>query len=944
MTRSSTRSLVVSRRRPAVLRVAGAVGMLALLGGVPVVLVGVGTVPSPAAVMRWAAHPGAIGHQLAHPLSGSTVSAAVVIVAWTAWTWLVLCAAVELRGAALGRAPRRLPASRHIQSLVAFLVGALVATGVPSRQPTLRFETRGLLRTPAAVLAVSATPAHVRTDGAGMSVAPEAGGDRDASRTWVSATSAPTGLYVVEAGDTLWSIAQRQLGSPLRWRSIAEANYGRPQPDGGALLDDHWIRPGWRLVIPGAAPAATPDALTGAPGPAPSRQRAIDTANVVRNGAGAVSTPTGHRAPPASNVGTGLPVAPVVPIGYGLLGAGAVALLDRMRRAQQRRRPRGLRIALPDGDLAELERGLRVAVDRGSVDWIDLSLRYLSLLVQRESVEPPSVLAVRLRDEAIEFLLETDLVGSDPPAPFERDGTGRSWLLPRTGRLLESLRGDREVIGHDAPLPSLVTLGRDEHGLLVVNIERAGSIAVSGEGAHELIQAMATELATAAWADQIDLVLVGFGDDVHGLERVSHASSLRTAALKLERRIRERRALLALGDHLTTAETRWVDGSDAWDLCVVVCSPEASSAEVSALQSIVRLAGDGSLGVVVVAGTEVATARWKVHAHGGRVSVDGSGHPWPSLSSQHVPRNLVEGVNSLMSLAAITEGVDPHDHPYEKLSLPIPEESSHDTSGDAGPDPSGTSEGLRRPRPEVEVRVLGQVDIVGADRPFTRAWAVELVVYLAMHPAGVSNDQWSTALWPDKVMAPASLHSTASAARRSLGTSADGTDHLPRARGRLALGPGVGSDWDEFVALSNRGEPGRWREALTLIRGRPFEGLRAPDWVLLEGILATIEAVVVDVACRFAEHCLASFDAPGAEWAARQALRVSPYDERLYRILLRAADAAGNPAGVESVMAELVHLVAEDVEPFDAVHPETFDLYRRLSRRSVYAARSDDLP
>jgi hypothetical protein len=28
-----------------------------------------------------------------------------------------------------------------------------------------------------------------------------------------------------------------------------------------------------------------------------------------------------------------------------------------------------------------------------------------------------------------------------------------------------------------------------------------------------------------------------------------------------------------------------------------------------------------------------------------------------------------------------------------------------------------------------------------------------------------------------------------------------------------------------------------------------------------------------------------------------------------------------------------VRLVAEDVEPYDAVHPETLDLYRVLSRR-----------
>ncbi len=40
-------------------------------------------------------------------------------------------------------------------------------------------------------------------------------------------------------------------GSPLRWPEIAQANYGRPQPDGGELTDAHWIYPGWVLILPG---------------------------------------------------------------------------------------------------------------------------------------------------------------------------------------------------------------------------------------------------------------------------------------------------------------------------------------------------------------------------------------------------------------------------------------------------------------------------------------------------------------------------------------------------------------------------------------------------------------------------------------------------------------------------------------------------------------------
>lgn len=184
-------------------------------------------------------------------------------------------------------------------------------------------------------------------------------------------------------------------------------------------------------------------------------------------------------------------------------------------------------------------------------------------------------------------------------------------------------------------------------------------------------------------------------------------------------------------------------------------------------------------------------------------------------------------------------------------------------------------------------------------------------------------------------MAPASLHSTASAARRALGLSRSGEDHLPRSHGRLALGTGVKTDWDGFVQLSRSVQPEEWRRALELVRGRPFEGVRAPDWALLEGITATIEAVVVDLSCRYAELCLSNNHPAEAEWAARQGLRVSAYDERLYRVLMRAADVAGNPAGVESVMSELTHLVADDVEPFDAVHPETLELYRALSRRPL---------
>ena len=257
-----------------------------------------------------------------------------------------------------------------------------------------------------------------------------------------------------------------------------------------------------------------------------------------------------------------------------------------------------------------------------------------------------------------------------------------------------------------------------------------------------------------------------------------------------------------------------------------------------------------------------------------------------------------------------------------KLTGPMPDRPASVSSGRVGPRSAppafiprlkrhGASDPRERRSVEVEVAVLGPIEIRGVLRSFTRAWAQELVVYLAMHPKGVTNEAWATALWPDRLMAPSSLHSTASVARRALGQSRDGQDHLPRSHGRLCLAPTVGTDWDRFVALCEGDTPKSWRAALELVRGRRFEGLRASDWPVLEGIAPAIEATVVDVSGRLAGASLRSGDPGGSEWAARKGLLVSPYDERLYRMLMRSADVAGNPAGVEAAMAELVRLVAD---------------------------------
>jgi DNA-binding SARP family transcriptional activator len=266
---------------------------------------------------------------------------------------------------------------------------------------------------------------------------------------------------------------------------------------------------------------------------------------------------------------------------------------------------------------------------------------------------------------------------------------------------------------------------------------------------------------------------------------------------------------------------------------------------------------------------------------------------------------------------------------------------------------SGDPVAPERP-PEIDVAVLGPVEIRGAAQPFHRVAARELVVYLAFHRQGVRSDVWATALWSDRRVAQSTLHSTSSVARRSLGRSESGVDHLPR-RGRLLrLEDTVGTDVDRFARAAASPDPERWMDALRMVRGRVFDGLGLCDWAVLDGTQAQVESMVVDTALKAAAHYLHRGQGEEAEWVARRGLRVSPYDERLYRALLRATEVMGNRVGLRSAMEELLR-VAADGDPLcraagpgalteswrSFLHPQTMSLFRELARGGIPAAGGD---
>ena len=245
----------------------------------------------------------------------------------------------------------------------------------------------------------------------------------------------------------------------------------------------------------------------------------------------------------------------------------------------------------------------------------------------------------------------------------------------------------------------------------------------------------------------------------------------------------------------------------------------------------------------------------------------------------------------------------------------------------------------------IDVAVLGPVVVTGTAAPFHRSAALELVVYLAFHRRGVRHAEWSLALWPERTVAPSTVHSTASDARRALGRSADGRAHLPRGV-ELQLLDTVTTDVERFTTLAAADDPHQIVSAMRLVRGPLFAGLERTDWAVFDGTEAEIESLVVRTALRGADVCIGSGCVDEAEWVVRKALQVSPYDERLYRALLTAMAAQGNHVRLHAAMAQLQVLAGEPGTPSagrasralpDSFHPETTALYRDLLQGSPAA-------
>jgi DNA-binding SARP family transcriptional activator len=860
---------------------------------------------------------------------------AVAVAAWLAWAQFVACVLVELVAGLRGRLPARVPLAALNQALARRLIaavlvlswpsgGAVRATAAPAdlaaaRQVAVMADAPSPLPPAAAELAydlptVPATSALRAADAGGWPGAPEVEPQADhRPRVYTVQAKRPG-----QPRDTLWRVAEVHLGDPLRWRELWELNAGRPLPDGRRLEDPDWIYPGCTLLMPadavglpperpgGAQAAAGAQAQAGRHAPAPVEPdaragehlaaAATDLPEMVRDQQGVVEPTPRNAAPAPERPVQDEPLALLVLAAGGLLAAGVVARLGRLRRAQQRRRRTGTRIPLPGPEPAHVERVLRALQEPETARFLDLALRALAAGLQAEERALPQVLGVELARDRLDVLLADP---APPPAGWSLVPGERRWRLPAG---VPPAMLERSAAGVRAPLPGLATIGTSPEGLLLLNLEQPEPIVLAGaqEPVGLTLDVLAVELATGPWAGSFELLLGGFGE--RGLRVLDH--------------VRE----FASVEELLAAERARPRAGGMGPRALVLCAERPTAEQLDRLAALP--------GTAVVAAGDAGDASWAVTVADDRVDVGPLGlrvRPW------RLPRGQVDALAELLGLAAADSGGGEVGEPEPAAGLGTQALFADDDELD------------ELQQPPVEVRVLGPVDLSGAQltdgRP-GRGKADELIAYLALNPDGAEPGTLAAVLWPGDPVDHERLRPVLALARETMGRAPDGSTYLFADRhGRYRLHPTVRLDWARFWTLSRHTQPGLTgipvlHNALALVRGLPFEGapVRSYGWAQVAH-RPIMEATIVDAAEDLARRYLEAADPAGAAWAVRKGLAVSPYDERLYRLLLLAAALAGDPSMVDSAMHELVRRFEDSrIEPFDSLEDEMAALYEQLGR------------
>ncbi len=274
---------------------------------------------------------------------------------------------------------------------------------------------------------------------------------------------------------------------------------------------------------------------------------------------------------------------------------------------------------MPPADLAPTELDLRLVENPDALARVDQTLRTLSALLGEAGRSLPPLRLVRLHAQGLELYLAEP---ATLPAPFTGTADPTVWTLDSAAPLLPTA----ELANVPAPYPSLVTIGHDlDDAHVLVDLEHLGALAVDGvaERSIAVLAALAAELATSRWADDLQVTLVGCLPTLPaalGTGRIRHVASLEELLPALEHRAADvRNALVSqqLDDLLaarTTAPQHERPG-DAWTPEIVLVAGPTDRTTRARLDEVLHHLP--RVGVAAVTTDPSEPSEWTLHLNTG---------------------------------------------------------------------------------------------------------------------------------------------------------------------------------------------------------------------------------------------------------------------------------------------------------------------------------------
>ncbi|GAA2074478.1 LysM peptidoglycan-binding domain-containing protein [Aeromicrobium tamlense] len=784
------------------------------------------------------------------------------------------------------------------------------------------------------------------------------------------------GNYAVQAGDTLWDIADRELGDPERYREIFDASTHIAQPDGGRLTDPDLIMPGWTLALPATGgPAARdpatqkhtdpshPDDSQHETGPTRSPHSVEQTTEAVID----VTPSSTPSASVADGEGSSGWLVPGLAAGGTVLAGCLFLALRALRRAQLRYRRPGQVLAPTPTDLQPTE---KTAVEVGAgvartLEFLDRALRHLAAEFDGRAEPHPKLERVSLTAETLDVHL-AEPATIPAPAPWSA----------RAGRWTLTTGADIPDIDTLPPYPLLVSVGQSDAGALeLLNLERFGSIDLTGdtERVDALARHLVAELALSPWSVLVEVHTVGIASELQGLDDLRlhhHAEAVDIRALVDQIRVSHAadsgdpdpfRVVIAASG-IDVGELRDLVAAPAQRLGVAVVAM-GSSARPAAMTLQVDSAGrlriDGSNRRLQAAGlttSEATTCAAIVDAARQTPTVpvpvfedpvddlqaliDQAGAVredlvQPRPSGPAGDRSLLPDTTADYADAAATTAED-----VAELAPIIPQDVAEEVL-DADPDLDRDLAAWRDPEARLpKLTVLGPVALSahGSTAPSERRRPVllELAAYIALHPEGVVSRELAEVFRRSE----SRMRNDVRDLRAWLGSSPiTGLPHLPAGdASRLYQETGTPGyqvddllvDLELFRRLRARGHA-RGAEglddllaALRLVTGPPFALPSGHGWSWLyddNRIHETAATAIADVAHLVVARTMTEGNIETARAAAQIACSAIPFDEVCQLDLLKVAFAEGHTqAATEMLDRDVLNRTDEyigTVEPPD---------------------------